>query len=80
MEEAGAGYREYRFVVHDEDGARVTARWTYSDAAPGTEDVEPFSSVVLMGGNRLTVVGKESERTFVRDIRHHVVRLVAFPG
>jgi hypothetical protein len=80
MEEAGDAYREYRFVVHDEDGARVTARWVYSYATPGTEDVEPFTSVMLMGANRLTVVGKESERRFVRDIRDHVVRSVVFPS
>jgi hypothetical protein len=78
--EAGDAYREYRFVVHREEGSPVSARWTYSYAAPGTEDVEPFTSVMLMGGNRLTVVGKESERRFVRDIRHHVVRSVVFPG
>jgi hypothetical protein len=80
MEEGGDAYREHAFVVHHEEGARVTARWVYSYATPGTEDVEPFSSVVLMGGNRLTVVGKESERRFVRDIRRHVVRSVVFPG
>jgi hypothetical protein len=78
--EAGDAYHEHAFVVHREDGAKVTARWVYSYAAPGTEDVEPFTSVMLMGHNRLTVVGKESERKFVRDIRKHVVSSVVFPG
>ena len=66
--------------MNREDAAHVTARWVFSYAEPGTEDTEPFTSVMLMGGNRLTVVGKKSERKFVRDIRQHVVRSVVFPS
>src|SRR5262245_59656765 len=78
--EAGDAYHEYGFYVNREDAAHVTARWVYSYAQPGTEDTEPFTSVMLMSHNRLTVVGKQSERKFVREIRRHVVRSVVFPS
>ena len=80
-EEGGKRYHEVAFVVHREEGAPVTARWVYRYAAPGTDDIDdPYSSVMLMGGNRLTVVGSNAARPFVRDLRHHVIHSMTFGG
>jgi hypothetical protein len=76
-------YRELSFtVIHDEmKAARLfRARWTYTFAAPGTEDTSPFVTVYLKGGNRLQVVGSLQDADHVRFIRDHVVRSLTFPG
>lgn len=79
MEEAGDSYREFAFKVKDKD-AKVRARWSYTYTEPGTGDVEPFISVMLMSGNQVRVVGKVDEREHIRFIRKHIRKSVVFPG
>ncbi len=69
----GDSYRELAFEVDRSNGA-VTARWVYLFTEPGTDDHDPFVSVVLTEGNRIEVVGRLAEREHVRAIRKHVVR------
>ena len=79
MEEAGDSYREFAFRVNDKD-AKVRARWSFTYTEPGTGDVDPFISVLLMSGNQIRVVGKLAEREQIRFIRKHVRKSVEFPG
>ena len=79
VEEGGAAYEEFAFKVNDQD-AKVRVFWSYSYETPGTEEVDPFTNVMLMSGNRLHVVGKLAEREHVEEIRKHVVKSVKFPG
>jgi hypothetical protein len=62
------------------DGQPFRARWTYTVEEAGTDDVDPFVTVYLKGGNRLKVVGSMADREHVTSIRRHVVRSLTFPG
>jgi hypothetical protein len=72
-------YEEFAFVVN-EPGSRVRARWVFTYSEPGTGDVDPFVSVMLMSGNRLQVAGKLAEKEQIKQIRRHVIRHLTFPG
>ncbi len=78
-EDAGDNYRELTFHVNGKD-SKVRALWTFTHAEPGTGDVDPFVSVMLMSGNRLQITGRMAERDHVRAIRNEVKRSVVFPG
>lgn len=72
-----ADYRELAFRV-DRSSDGPVARWSYTFSEPGTGDVDPFVSVVLIEGNRVEVVGRLAEREHVRAIRKHVVASAEF--
>lgn len=74
---AGDSYQEFAFRVN-EPGSKVRARWVYTWQPEGTEDTEPYVSVLLMGGNRLQVVGKVSDKEHVDRIRSDVRRSLRF--
>lgn len=78
-EGAGDSYREFAFKVKGKD-AKVRARWSFTYTEPGTGDVAPFISVMLMSGNQIKVVGKLDEREHIRSIRNHIRDSVVFPG
>jgi hypothetical protein len=78
-EGAGDSYREFAFKVKDKD-AKVRARWSFTYTEPGTGDVDPFITVMLMSGNQIKVVGKLEEREQVDSIRKHIRRSVTFPS
>ena len=77
--EAGDSYREFAFDVNDRD-AKVRARWSFTYTEPGTGDVDPFVTVMLMSGNQVRIVGKLDEREQLRSIRDHIRDSVVFPG
>ena len=77
--DAGDSYREFAFKVKDKD-AKVRARWSFTYTEPGTGDVDPFVSVMLMSGNQVKVVGKLDERKQIRFIRKHIRKSVGFPS
>ncbi len=79
IKDTGDSYREFAFKVNSND-SKVQARWTFTYAEPGTDEVAPFVSVLLMSGNQVRFVGKVSERDHVRFIRQHVRTSVVFPG
>ena len=79
IEEYADSYQEFAFDVKDED-AKVQARWSFTYTEPGTGDVDPFISVLLMNGNHIRIVGKLSERRHISSIRQHVRESVVFPG
>lgn len=79
MEEYGDGYKEFAFDVKGND-VKVQARWSFTFTEPGTGDVDPFVSVMLMNGNQIRIAGKLAEREQIRNIRQHVRESVVFPG
>lgn len=76
-ERYGDSYRELAFRV-DRSTPTPTVRWRYSFAEPGTGDTEPLVSMLLTDGNRVSVVGRMSEREHLRPLRNHVMRSVEF--
>ena len=72
-------YREFAFKVNDKD-SKVRVRWSFTYSEPGTGDVDPFVSVMLMSGNHVTMVGKLDEREQIRSIREHIRASVVFPS
>jgi hypothetical protein len=77
--QAGSSYEELAYVVNG-DEARVSARWVFTYTEPGTGDVAPFVSVILLRGNRLQVVGRLDEKEPVKRIRRHIVHHLVFPS
>jgi hypothetical protein len=74
-------YREFSFTVIKDDAKAAElfrARWTYTFAAPGTGDPEPFITVYLKQGNRLQVVGSLQDKEQVKNIRRHIIKSLDF--
>jgi hypothetical protein len=72
-------YREHEFRVSG-PGAAVRVRWVYSYRDAQTEDTWSWTSVYLVGDNRLVVDGRRSQRAGLEPISRHVVGSVETAG
>ena len=65
-------YREHDFRVNDDD-QKIRARWVYAYRDAQTDDTWSYTSVFLMGRERLVIDGRRVDKEGLKEIRRHVV-------
>ena len=65
-------YREFDFGVNDEDD-KVRVRWVFAYRDAQTDDTWSYTSIFLMGDDRLEIDGRLKQKEQMQEIRRHVV-------
>ena len=65
-------YREFDFRVNDTDD-KVRVRWVFAYRDAPTDDTWSYTSVFLMGDDRLLIDGRLKVKEELQEVRRHVV-------